>query len=118
VLAVAVALASGAAIDRMRRALPYVNRLSGVILVPVGLYVAYYGWYELRLFGGSGSADDPVVAAAGRVQRTLAGWVYHLGGWPWLLALVALVAIGAAGRTWRRRRHPSPVETTRLDSAA
>ena len=117
VLAVAVALASAAAIDRMRRVLPYVNRLSGAILVPVGLYVAYYGWYELRLFGGTGSAEDPVVAAAGRVQRVLAGWVYQLGGWPWLLALGALAAVAAGGWTWRRR-HPSPAEPSRLDSTA
>ena len=117
VLAVAVALASAAAIDRMRRVLPYVNRLSGAILVPVGLYVAYYGWYELRLFGGTGSAEDPVVTAAGRVQRVLAGWVYQLGGWPWLLALGALAAVAAGGWTWRRR-HPSPAEPSRLDSTA
>ena len=117
VLAVAVALASGAVIDRMRRVLPYVNRLSGAILVPVGLYVAYYGWYELRLFGGS-AATDPVVAAAGRIQGQLAGWVYRLGGWTWLLVLSALVATAAAGWAWRRRRHPPVQGTTRLDSAA
>ncbi len=117
VLAVAVALASGAVIDRMRRVLPHVNRLSGAILVPVGLYVAYYGWYELRLFGGS-AATDPVVAAAGRIQGQLAGWVYRLGGWTWLLVLSALVATAAAGWAWRRRRHPPAQGTTRLDSAA
>jgi len=117
VLAVAVALASGVVIDRMRRVLPYVNRLSGAILVPVGLYVAYYGWYELRLFGGS-AATDPVIAGAGRIQGQLAGWVYRLGGWTWLLVLSALVASAAAGWAWRRRRHTPGQGTTRLDSAA
>ncbi len=108
VLAVAVALASGAAIDRMRRVLPYVNRLSGAILIPVGLYVAYYGWYEMRIFGsGSPSAaQDPVVAAAGRVQRVLAGWVYQSGTWPWVLALGVLAALAIAGARWRRRSGP------------
>lgn len=103
VLAVAVALASQAVIDRMRRVLPFVNRLSGAILVPVGLYVAYYGWYELRLFGGQGSAEDPVISAAGRVQRVLAGWVYQLGGWPWLLGFGILAVAALARRTWQRR---------------
>ena len=102
VLAVAVALASAAAVDRMRRVLPYINRISGAVLVVVGLYVAYFGWYELRLFSGAGSADDPVIAAAGRVQRTLAGWVYEYGAWPWLLMLATLVA--GATLVWRRRR--------------
>jgi hypothetical protein len=116
VLAVAVALASGAMIDRMRRVLPYVNRLSGAILIPVGLYVAYYGWYELRLFGG-GSAEDPVISAAGRIQRVLAGWVFHAGSWPWLVALVGLAGLVLAGRTWRRRR-PSAGASAPLDSSA
>lgn len=117
VLAVAVALASSAVVARMRSVLPVVNRLSGAILVPVGLYVAYYGWYELRLFGGQGSAEDPVVAAAGRVQRALAGWVYQLGGWPWLLALGGFAVLAVATRTWRRRR-PAPGRRTELDSLA
>ncbi len=104
VLAVSVALASGAVIDRMRRILPYINRISGAVLLMVGLYVAYYGWFELRLFSGAGGADDPVIAAAGRVQRVLAGWVYQGGVWPWLLMLATLLAGAAATLTWRRRR--------------
>lgn len=117
VLAVAVALASATAVDRMRRVLPYVNRLSGAILVPVGLYVAYYGWYELRLFSGAGATQDAVVAAAGRVQGRLAGWVYQLGSVPWLVALGALIAVVAAARMWRRR-HRSVTVAAPLDSTA
>ena len=102
VLAVAVALASSSMVDRMRTVLPYINRISGLILVVVGLYVGYYGLYEIRLFHAGGSADDPVISAAGRIQRALAGWVYQHGGWPWLLVLGLLVA--AAAVTWARRR--------------
>lgn len=121
-LAVAVALASTAAIGRMRRILPYVNRASGVVLVAVGLYVAYYGYYELRLFGG-GTAEDPVISAAGRLQRALAGWVYQQGAWPWLLALGATVGIAAVlawtgARRWRRRRHPAEPHPATVDSPA
>lgn len=114
VLAFAVALASEAAIERMRRVLPHVNRLSGVILVCVGLYVSYYGWYELKLFGGAGGAGDPVVAAAGQFQGRLAGWVYQLGSGPWLLGLAALF-VAAAGLAWRRRRsagNPAPLDSS------
>jgi hypothetical protein len=94
----------------MRRVLPYVNRLSGVILIPVGLYVAYYGWYELRLFGSesAGSAEDPVITAAGRLQRTLAGWVYQSGSWPWLLSLGALAVGVAVAARWRRSGRQRP----------
>lgn len=102
VLAVAVALANSALIDRIRRVLPYLNRISGAVLIMVGLYVGYYGLYEIRLFRGGGSAQDPVIGAAGRIQRALAGWVYQHGAWPWLLA-VGLLTI-AGGALWMRRR--------------
>ena len=118
VLAVAVALASAATVQRMRRVLPFVNRISGAIMAAVGLYVAYYGWFELRLFSG-GSADDPVIAAAGRVQRALAGWVYRYGATPWLVAVGVLAAAAGLGWAWRRRarrtaRRPRPA----VDSSA
>ena len=103
VLAVAVALASSGTVDRMRRILPFVNRVSGAILVIVGLYVAYYGWFEVRLFAG-GSAQDPVIGAAGRIQRTLAGWVYTHGAWPWLVTLAVLVTLVLAAVVRQRRR--------------
>ena len=117
VLAVAVALASSTAVSRMRRMLPYVNRAGGVLLVAVGLYVAYYGWYELRLFDGGGAAEDPVISAAGRIQRTLAGWVYQLGAWPWLLALGLTIVVTWAGSR-HRRRHPAAAQTATVDSAS
>ena len=101
VLAVAVALASSSMVDRMRAVLPYVNRVSGLILVVVGLYVGYYGVYEIRLFTAGGSADDPVISAAGRLQRVLAGWVYEHGAWPWLLVGALLLVVAAVA--WARR---------------
>lgn len=102
VLAVAVALANSALIDRIRRVLPYLNRTSGAVLIVVDLYVGYYGLYEIRLFHGGGSAQDPIIGAAGRIQRALAGWVYQHGAWPWLLAVGLLTVAG--GALWVRRR--------------
>jgi cytochrome c-type biogenesis protein len=104
VLAVTVALAGYGAATRARRLLPYVNRVAGGLLVLVGLYVGYYGVYELRLFFGGGSAQDPVVGAAGAIQQTLSGWVDAIGALPLVAALVILVA-GAA--LVQRRRHTS-----------
>ena len=102
VLAIAVAFASSALIDRMRRILPYVNRISGALLIAVGLYVGYYGLYEVRLFVLNGSPTDPVIAAAGRLQGALAGWVHQHGAWPWALALAAL-ALGVLAVAGARR---------------
>ncbi len=95
VLAVAAALSSAAVADRMRRIIPYVNRISGLLLLVVGLYVAYYGLYEVRLFNANGSPDDSVIAAAGRLQGTIAGWVHRHGAWPWLVVLAVLLVAAA-----------------------
>lgn len=119
--AVAVALASTAMIERMRRVLPFVNRASGAVLVAVGCYVAYYGWFEMRLFGGAAGVDDPVIATAGHVQRAIAGWVYQHGAWPWLISLAS--ALGTLGvlvllGTRRRRRGAATSRRPPVDSAA
>nr|WP_246326725.1 cytochrome c biogenesis protein CcdA [Actinomycetospora corticicola] len=102
VLAVAVALAGAGAATWFRRVLPYVNRLSGVLLVAVGLYVGYYGVYELRLFLGGGSADDPVVGFVVGMQEVVSGWIDGLGLWPVAAVLAVLVAVGVL--VGRRRR--------------
>ena len=101
-LAVAAALASSAVADRMRRILPHLNRISGALLAVVGLYVSYYGLYEVRLFDAGGDPADPVIAAAGRLQGAVAGWVHQHGGWPWAIALAALSAV-ALIVAWRAR---------------
>ena len=102
VLAVAAATASTALADRLRRILPYVNRIGGALLVLVGLYVTYYGIYEVRLFEGGADPRDGVISAAGRLQGVLAGWVHQHGVWPWAVALFVLVA-GALVGAWHRR---------------
>ena len=95
VLAVAVALANSALIDRIRRVLPYLNRISGAVLIMVGLYVGYYGLYEIRLFHGGGSAQDPVIGAAaassGRWPAGCTSTARGPGCWP-----------SACSRSWAR----------------
>ncbi len=111
VLAVAAAAASSAVVNRLQRILPYVNRISGVLLVLVGLYVGYYALDEIRQRTGHGHHADPLIAAAGRFQGMLADWVQRHGAWPWLLAFVVLI-VGALAAGWYRRArrgsHPAP----------
>jgi cytochrome c biogenesis protein CcdA len=104
VLAIAAALAGSALADGLRRVLPFVSRISGLLLVLVGLYVGYYGVYELRLFSGAASPQDAVIAVAGRLQGALAGWVHQHGAWPWAVALLLLVGGALAGGWVRRAR--------------
>lgn len=102
-LAVVVALAGSALADRIRRILPYVNRIGGAVLILVGLYVAYYGYYEVQLFNAGGNPADPVIAGAGRLQGAIAGWVHRHGSWPWMIVLVVSI-VGASVWAWRVRR--------------
>ncbi|UFN43335.1 cytochrome c biogenesis CcdA family protein [Nocardioides okcheonensis] len=75
--AVAVALARRGVVTRLRRTGRWVPRAGGILLLVVGLYVAWYGAWELRVLGGDEPAD-PVIEAAARLQRTLADWVRAL----------------------------------------
>ncbi|MFE3448317.1 cytochrome c biogenesis CcdA family protein [Nonomuraea sp. NPDC059194] len=105
-LSLAVALARSAVVGGLRRVLPYVSRIGGGLLLLAGLYVAYYGWYELRVFAGA-STGDPIVGAARAVQRTVAGWVAAMGvGWIAVgLAVVVLAAFFLGrSRTGSRRK--------------
>ncbi len=101
-LAVGVALAGSALAHRMRRILPYVNRVGGAVLILVGVYVAYYGYYEVQLFTAGGDPADPVIAGAGRLQGAIAGWVHRHGSWPWMIVL-AVSILGASMWAWRVR---------------
>lgn len=102
VLAVAAALAASTVAGRVRRALPYVNRVGGALLVLTGLYVAYYGVYELRLIHAGGDPDDPMITAAAEAQAALAGWLDAVGPLP-LLGALALLTVGAVAVARRRR---------------
>jgi cytochrome c-type biogenesis protein len=93
VTAVAVALLRVSVVTRARRLLGSVPRLGGVVLVVCGLYVAYYGWYELRLARDLRAAGhDPLVAAAGRLQQWLAALVDDIGA-PGLLAALGVLLV-------------------------
>lgn len=103
VTAVAVALVRVSLIARLRRMLAVVPRVGGAVLLVSGAYVAYYGWYELRLADNLRLAgDDPVVNAAAVGQRWLADLVSTAGAVPLGLALTVLVAAGVLAGVRRR----------------
>jgi hypothetical protein len=102
VLAITAAFANPIGVYRMRRIMPYINRISGALVMLVGLYVSYYGVYEVRVFSADPNPNDPVIAAAVLVQGTLASWAHRDGAYPWLLALAMLV-LGAIALALHRR---------------
>ncbi len=110
-VAVAVALANDSLVRRIRSTGAWVPRVSGLLLVLSGLYVAYYGWWEIRVLGGA-DPDDAVIGAAATVQRAIVGLVQDVGAGGWLIAaLVILAVVGAAAL--RRRRAVAAVTPDR-----
>jgi cytochrome c-type biogenesis protein len=107
VLTLAIALARQSLVRSMRGVLPYVNRVSGTLLVVAGVYVAYYGWYELRVYDGDTSGGG------------VAGWVFDLSGrmtdWvesvgPVRIGLVLALLIALAVLVVLARRDPDRTE--------
>ena len=108
-LAIGAALARGAVADRFRRLIPLFTRVSGMLLVVAGLYVAWYGWYELRVYAG-GSTRDPIIEAASAFQTQAASWVEAAGVGSFAIALAgALFGVWlVARRRGRQVNQPVP----------
>jgi cytochrome c biogenesis protein CcdA len=71
-LTLTMALARQGLVRVLRRIVPHVNTIAGVLLVVAGGYVAYYGWYEHRVLNG-----DPAIGPGG----TVSGWNDALLSW-------------------------------------
>jgi cytochrome c biogenesis protein CcdA len=99
-VALAVALARVSFVRSLRRAAPVVNRIAGGLMVVAGLYVAWYGWYEVRVLRG-GDPDDAVVDTAAHVQSTLSNALDRAG--PATAAIVALLLLATAALAGRWR---------------
>ncbi len=103
VLTLAVALARDGLVARFRSLLPKMNLVAGVLLVVAGLYVAYYGYYEVRVFHFDGSVEDPIIDAALDVQGWLLRLVPSTSNAPWYAVAGGVLLAGAwAWSRWRR----------------
>lgn len=106
VLAIAAALTSQAAATALRRITSYLTRAAGALLVIAGAYVAWYGVYELRVYAG-GTAEDPVIEAAGEIQNRLAAWVDALGVTTFVIALAVLAALAVTLGLLAKKARPA-----------
>lgn len=98
VLTMAVSFAQQGIVTAMRRLLPHMGRISGVLVIAAGIYVAYYGWWEAQVLAGNEVGDG----AAGWVNARrddLANWIAEVGevrlGITIAVLLAAAVGLGA-----------------------
>jgi cytochrome c biogenesis protein CcdA len=110
VTALAVTLVRTSLLRRLRRASASGARAGGALLVLAGAYIAYYGWYELRVAGDARRAGrDPVVAAAMDVRRWLVAVLDRAGPGALAGALVALLLAAGCASAWRYARQRGAV---------
>ncbi len=117
VLTMAVALAKDGMVAKFRSLLPKMNKIAGVLLVVAGLYVAYYGYYEVQLFFFDGELDDPVIDAGESVQSWLQNLMPDTGNyWQWVIGAVVLLGAGIGWTAHRSRRAVSDAEREPVDA--
>jgi hypothetical protein len=114
ILTVAVALAKSGIVHRFRALLPVMNRIAGGLLLVAGAYVAYYGWYEIRVLDGVTS--DPIVDRAIRIQTWLQNTIVPDD--PWRFAAIAGAVLAGTVLVSRLIRHRSDmmISHTIIDS--
>lgn len=104
-LAVIVTVTSGTLVARIRNAAPVINRVSGGLLLLAGAYVAWYGWFEVRVLADP-ATQDPVVSAITSVQSLVSATVIEVfSSGLWFEVVVLLVGILAIlGISWAAAR--------------
>lgn len=90
-LTVTVALARRSIVAGLRRLLPFVQRISGGLLVVAGAYVAWFGWYERNRLG----EEDPFVDRVTGWSADVSAWVQDRGATSIGLTLALVVAAAA-----------------------
>lgn len=101
ILTVAVALAKSGVVQRFRNLLPVMNRIAGGLLVVAGAYVAYYGWYEIRVLNGA--TGDPIIDRGIELQTWLQNTVVPDDPTSFTIRAVIVLALLSAGTTIVRR---------------
>jgi len=103
VITLAIALARQSLVKNLRKVLPYINRVSGGLLVLAGLYVIYYGWYELRVFNGTTSGGG-VAQWAFDINSSISRWINEIGATRLGLILGLVIALAVLIALAARRR--------------
>jgi cytochrome c-type biogenesis protein len=91
-LTLAVALARQGLVRGLRRLLPYMGRISGALLIPAGILVAYAGWSEAEQLGGRNRGTGLFEQMQG-LQSDLSSWIQQMG--PGRIGAIAAVIVAA-----------------------
>jgi cytochrome c biogenesis protein CcdA len=107
VLTLAVALARTGLVAALRRALPWITRISGVLVMAGGALVAYYGWASTR------DRPSSVQQWLYDVQGNVTTWIGQVGALRVGLMCAVIVAGAVAAGVAIRRRPGRPTTPDR-----
>ena len=111
-LTMAVALGRRRLLNAFRALLPRVHLVSGLLLVVVGAYIAYYGWWSIDPIGRPAGPVRIVELRQAEVSRFLSDRAATLG-WSFLAVNAALVVWGRLAS----RHQPAAVDADARSSA-
>lgn len=107
-LTVAIALARTSIVRFLRRAQPYVGRVSGGLVALAGAYVAYYGWLEVRLGQGGAVTGSGVTEAVYGWSSDVTGWIDSVGAVRIAVVVVVLLTATVVAARAARRHGSTP----------
>jgi len=122
VLSVALALARNSIVHRIRRALPYISRASGALLIAVGGYLVYYWVFNLANDSSATYGPSPITAVddlSSEASVWLEERAVDLSSWlrdgtvRATLVVILLAAICATVVFVRRRSLTQPTDVVR-----
>jgi cytochrome c biogenesis protein CcdA len=111
-VSLAVALAQTTVVTWLRKAGRLVPRIGGGLLLVAGAYVAYYGWYEIRVLRGD-VVDDPVIGIGEGIQRWMSNTIDSVGVGGFVVIAAVLLAGSLLLVWWMRRRNRASAELSR-----
>lgn len=107
VLSLLVASARSELINRLKQSQGKISSLSGYLLLLVGVYEIWYGWYEIRILRGNNSSD-PIISFAISIQSKITQWIAGFGT---IYLLVAALGISTTLVLMGRRKRRAKTST-------
>lgn len=111
-ITIALSLAKGGFVRNLRKAQPYINKVSGGLLVVAGAYLAYYGYWEVRVLDDPTNPppSGPVDFVTG-LGNDIRSWITDVGAERIGIALVAAIAVALVLAVGLRKPTPPTADT-------
>lgn len=103
VVSIAAALAQQTFIKGLKRILPYVNRVSGALLLLAGVYVTWFGWYEYQTIIKNKDTQSGVIDGAFSLSGKLQNWFVDIPASALVYVLGVVIAVVVASVVTARK---------------